>query len=72
MVFCLLAAGCSGGSVIHYASQNLLSGNIYETTTGNGQVLRVNAQEVEGWQRYDRNPRKGDGESCALKAEIKF
>ncbi len=68
----LLVAGCSGQSSVSSTSHSLLEGNLYQKTTANGQVLCITARNLEGWDRYDRNPRKGNGDSCVFKAEVKF
>lgn len=65
-------AGCADLGVTAVGGGKLLSGQLLETTTASGHVLRLMAQELEGWDHYDRNPRKGDGDACILKAEARF
>ncbi len=65
-------AGCAGTSPPNPSTSSLLSGNLFEAASPNGCILRLTAEELESWKRYDRNPRKGNGDSCILKAEISF
>lgn len=71
-MWAVVLAGCAELGGISSANSKLLSGQLLETTTSSGQVLRLMAQELEGWDCYDRNPRKGDGDACILKAEARF
>jgi hypothetical protein len=65
-------AGCADLGGPSSRTGQLLRGHLLETTTPSGHVLRFSAQELEGWDCYDRNPRKGDGDACILKAEARF
>jgi len=68
----LLLAGCAGPAPQSASHGSLLTGHLLETTTPSGRVLKLLAQELEGWEHYDRNPVKGNGDACILKAEARF
>ncbi len=68
----LAMAGCAELGIVSADNHKLLTGQVLEATTTSGHVLRLLAQELEGWESYDRNPRKGDGDACILKAEARF
>lgn len=71
-VCAVVMAGCAELGGTSSGSNKLLTGHLLETTTSSGHVLRLMAQELEGWDDYDRNPRKGNGDACILKAEARF
>lgn len=71
-VCAVVMAGCAELGGTSSGTHKLLTGHLLETTTASGHVLRLMAQELEGWDCYDRNPRKGDGDACILKAEARF
>lgn len=71
-VCAVVMAGCAELGGTSSGTNKLLTGHLLETTTTSGHVLRLMAQELEGWDCYDRNPRKGDGDACILKAEARF
>lgn len=61
------ALGCSG-----LTDPRLWRGNLMERNLADGRCYRMVALSLEGWEAYDRNPIKGSGDSCILKAEATF
>ncbi len=68
----LILTGCaetfSGGLL----NSRLLSGALVETKTSDGHTQRLSITDLESWERWHRNPIKGEGDNLIVKAEATF
>ena len=58
----------SGGPL----NSRMLSGNLMETKTPDGQIKRLSVTDLESWRSWHPNPIKGNGDSIILKAQATF
>ncbi|MDI6852157.1 MAG: hypothetical protein QME75_00950 [Deltaproteobacteria bacterium] len=64
--------GCAETSSGRGVKSRIFSGALLETKTSEGRERRVRVTDLEPWQRWHRNPIKGDGDNLIVKAELTF